>query len=266
MFGLLALCTCACILLVVVIVHSGGHFDFKKLLRHSTVVTTSAADSRAENDTIPIPERFKEVGNNPTTDTTTAAETIPEPPQEPARPNPVQKYFSTFPCSQLISGTDLKLLFADNNIFCQKSRWSATWANPAGKGLRRKREGLLIRDSVVIDSFTNLMWQRFAPGKMLPYGKTVSAVEVLNSEHWQGYSDWRLPKIEEIMATFIPQKNKNGLYLPPGWNCKAPDIWSCNASADSLGTRWIWVARTALGRCNYGHPDTARSLLAVRGL
>jgi len=272
MFSLLGLCALACILLIVVIVSTGGKFNIKQLLHkgeNNRAAIEAVTRSMPPEDHILIPERFKDI------DTTAAAvldtpSATPEPavteiPPVPPRPN-VQRYFATFPCNQMITGNDLRLLLSDNNLFCQKSPWSQAWANPTGKGIRRKKEGLLFTDSTVIDSFTNLVWQRYAPLKLHSYSTAELFIAELNRTAWQGYSTWRIPKIEELMATFTPQKNQSGLHLPQGWNCKAKDMWSCNSAIDSLNTRWVWVARTALGRCNIGHPDTLRSLLAVHDM
>ena len=100
----------------------------------------------------------------------------------------------------------------------------------------------------------------------IPFKKIESALAVLNRKKWMGYDNWRTPTIEEILVLMVPEKNRYGLYLPGGWNCDAKDIWSCNAACDSVSTKWYWVARLAIGRCNYGHPDIRRSLLAVRSV
>jgi hypothetical protein len=61
-----------------------------------------------------------------------------------------------------------------------------------------------------------------------------------------------------------PVKNHHGLFLPDPWDCRESDFWSCNPAADSVSVQWVWVVRMGAGRCNYGHPDMVRSLLAVR--
>lgn len=269
MFGLVGLCALACILLIIVIVSTGGHFNFKRVL-HATEKNRAAIEAVTRSipsEEIPIPERFKEntraaITDSPAPETPATATEVPAEPFHPT----VQRYFSTFPCNQMIRGSDLKQLLADNNLFCQKSQWSRDWAHPTGKGIRSKKEGLYFTDSMVIDSFTNLVWQRYVSPKTTSFGAAETFIAELNRTAWQGSSTWRMPKIEELMATFTPKKNQYGHYLPSGWNCKGTDLWSCNSAADSLSTRWIWVARTALGRCNVGHPDTLRSLLAVRGM
>lgn len=262
LFSLLGLCVCAVILLVVVIIKTGGPFSSKtRPVSHTTITSEAATDLPAHSTktTTPVPDS-----------SLTALPDTSIPSGAPASQSPavssVQRYFSTFPCNQMINGTDLKLLLADNNLFCKKSRWSANWANPRGRGLRRRKEGLLFSDSTVTDSFTNIMWQRHASPPKYRYRSAATYINKLNQISWQGYSNWRIPKIEELMATIIPVKNRAGLYFPKQWNCRAKDIWSCNWATDSLNTRWIWVARTALGRCNVGHPDTLRSCIAVRDL
>jgi hypothetical protein len=273
MFGLLGLCALACVLLVVVILSTGGHFSLGKFFKvHKNVSDTTAVETLQSGNDIIIPDRFKALSdtindtlrdNAPAVSDTTQKDTLTE--ASPPQPRQ-QRFFPRYSCQQMVSAADLKQLLDDNRFFCQKSAWSKTWANPSGKGIRVAKEGLLLRDSIVIDSFTNIMWQRFSTNESLHFTKTDSAISYLNSIKWQGFDNWRLPKIEELMATLLPRKNRSGLYLPPGWNCNAQDVWSCNFAGDSLSVQWIWVARTALGRCNVGHPDTPRSLIAVRSM
>lgn len=268
MFGLLGLCALASMLLIIVIVSSGGRVNLKTLFTKRTPATTEMKQddlTTARTDDIIIPDRFK---NTPSPLYSTAANTVKTDTIISKDSSLLKKvrFSSQYSCNETISPISLKQILVDNSLFCQKSVWSVQWANSSGKGIRSRREGLSIIDSVVIDSFTNIMWQRYSVAKPLPYRSTDSVIIWLNNIQWQGYSDWRTPQIDELMATLLPRKNRSGLHLPSGWNCNASDIWTCNSAGDSLSVEWKWVVRTALGRCNLGHPDTARSLIAVRSM
>jgi hypothetical protein len=272
MFCLLGLCTLACILLIVVIINTGGNFSFDKLFKMknnvSSLTVRNDAISIENDDKIIIPDRFKAIHDIRPNSATTESDTLSKSIQTEMLPSlpKSQRYFPRYSCHEIVSALVLKQLLADNRLFCQKSDWSKEWSNPTGKGIRMVKEGLLLQDSLVIDSLTNVMWQRFSTSPALSFNKTDSAIIYLNAIKWQGFDNWRLPKIEELMATLLPRKNRAGLFLPSGWNCNAQNIWSCNFVSDSLSVQWVWVVRTALGRCNVGHPDTPRSLLAVRSM
>jgi hypothetical protein len=240
---LIALCAGSCILLIVVIMHTAGNDK----------------ENKSTETGIQLPERFREMSAVQQGDSNTAQATPPS-------PLPAPKYTCKYICTNMIHTDELKLIIAENNLFCKKSPWSKLWANPKGSGIRSGQEGLHLRDSVVADTLTNIMWQRYSTSPPLPYGKIDSAIALLNTARWQGFDNWRSPTIEEIMALLVPEKNRSGLFLPGKWNCNVQDIWSCNSACDSVSVRWIWVARLAMGRCNLGHPDIIRALLAVRSM
>lgn len=50
---------------------------------------------------------------------------------------------------------------------------------------------------VWMDKYTNLMWQLDVPSNLMTWYEAVEYVKELNSQNYCGYSDWRLPTIEE---------------------------------------------------------------------
>lgn len=238
---LVALCVCACVLLIIVILNTRG--DGKQ----SDEKDRSSAETVFEEERLP--------------DTTTVLEeddSIAS--NEPSISRPDLKY----PCGERVDAPAMAQLIRDNDYFCKKSKWSRQWANPGGKGIRVKREGLLLTDSIVVDSLTRTMWQRYSLAPSVSYIMIDSIIAYFNTIGWQGYNDWRVPAVEEVMAELLPRKNRYDFHLPKGWNCNVKDVWSCNSARDSLSMQWFWVVRFAIGRCNYGRPDIERSVLAVR--
>jgi hypothetical protein len=258
---LAALCACGCILLIVTILRTsdGNSTPFSSLLRSVARLTSQERSS----DAIKVPDRFKEANEEiATSDSSVPLDTASTAPAAPALPAP--KFTSTFRCNNKINASQMKQLLSGNDLFCKRSQWSKEWANRKGKGIRNRQEGLHFQDSVVSDTLTNLMWQRYATNKPITYNHITAVCAQMNSEKWHGFDNWRPPTIEELMALLTPKKNSTGLYLPEEWNCNAHDLWSCNPAHDSLGVTWVWVGRLSLGRCNYGRPDIKRAVLAVR--
>ena len=249
------LCATGCILLIIVILRtSENNTPIMKRFSHPVQQTE-------ENDGIRIPDRFAVPDEDATTDT---AAGTPAEPVHPALPPPA--YHRLYTCGEMVSGPALGERITAGNLFCKKSQWSKAWANQRGKGIRQKLEGLSFNDSTVADTLTAIMWQRYASPSPLPFASLDSAIAQMNAAAWQGFSNWRVPTIEELLTLLSPARNNYGYNLPRTWNCGAEDIWSCNAACDSLSMRWIWVARMSLGRINYGRPDIARAVLAVRDM
>ena len=76
----------------------------------------------------------------------------------------------------------------------------------------------------IVDQKTNLMWQR-AGLDITSVRTMVRNIEKLNKEGFAGYSDWRMPSIEEAMSIMDPLKNEKGTYLQPCFSKEQPFIF-----------------------------------------
>lgn len=73
---------------------------------------------------------------------------------------------------------------------------------------------------VVVDQATGLMWQR--EGLDIASIRTIQrGVKKTNEEALAGFSDWRLPTMEEALSLLEPRRNAKGLYIHP---CFAKEI------------------------------------------
>ncbi|ODS32365.1 MAG: hypothetical protein SCARUB_02516 [Candidatus Scalindua rubra] len=67
---------------------------------------------------------------------------------------------------------------------------------------------------VVLDHASGLMWQRSGSGASYKNFEEVNAyIRQLNSKSLAGYSDWRLPTLEEAMSLMKSTENKDELYI-----------------------------------------------------
>jgi len=89
-------------------------------------------------------------------------------------------------------------------------------------------------DKVVIDHATGLMWHQNGSDK-LKWNVAKQWVRVLNSRGHAGYSDWRLPTVEEA-ASLLESSKSNGLYIDPGFSNKQEWIWT----GDEYGSEGAW--------------------------
>jgi uncharacterized caspase-like protein len=84
-------------------------------------------------------------------------------------------------------------------------------------------------DGTVTDRITGLMWQKRGSANSLLWLQATRYVQKLNSERFAGYSDWRMPTIEELASLMKRTKNQ-GLYLSSLFDNRQKKCWS----ADSL--------------------------------
>lgn len=76
----------------------------------------------------------------------------------------------------------------------------------------------------ISDLATGVMWQR--TGCDITAIRHVHAwVKKLNEQKYAGYSDWRLPTMEEALALLEPERNPKGLFLHPCFCMGQPFIF-----------------------------------------
>jgi len=77
---------------------------------------------------------------------------------------------------------------------------------------------------ILIDRKTSLMWQR--GGLDIASSRTMQrGIGELNMQEFAGYSDWRLPTMEEAMSLMEPEKNEKDVYLDPVFSKEQPFIF-----------------------------------------
>jgi hypothetical protein len=77
---------------------------------------------------------------------------------------------------------------------------------------------------VIIDQRTSLMWQR--DGLDINSIRTIQKnIEELNKQNFAGFSDWRLPTMEEAMSLMEPEQNIKGVFLRLCFSKEQPFIF-----------------------------------------
>lgn len=74
----------------------------------------------------------------------------------------------------------------------------------------------LLKDVIVMDRHTGLMWQREASPDRLMWPDGFAYIEQLNRSGWGGFDDWRYPTQEELATLLMAEENlSTGLYIDP---------------------------------------------------
>jgi len=102
-------------------------------------------------------------------------------------------------------------------------------------------------DKVVIDNATGLMWHQPGSDEKMEWEETKKWVRELNARGYSGFSDWRLPTVEEAASQLEPGES-NGLYIDPVFSNYLEWIWTgdVNSSEGAWGVSFgsglvFWV-------------------------
>jgi len=102
------------------------------------------------------------------------------------------------------------------------------------------------RDGTINDRATGLMWEQGGSSGVMRYEEASEYVESLNREKFAGFSDWRLPTLEEL-ASLLKPKGEDGLYIDPIFDRKQTWCWAADRS-EGVGA---WNVRFDLGRVRW---------------
>jgi len=142
-----------------------------------------------------------------------------------------------------------KLMYTEEEVSrrLQKLGYYDRLRNPNGKGIVHQYQ-LQKDSSVVYDSATKLHWQRSGSEDLLNYDQALAYVDTLNNQKFAGFSDWRLPTLEEAMSLMEPDQKNGDLHIDPVFDPTQEYIWT--ASKQSVGMSWGWGVGFGSGLCD----------------
>jgi WD40 repeat protein len=168
-----------------------------------------------------------------------------------------------------LSVDQAKAMIAVQHFYC------AGW-NDSGTGIKHQYEIQVLDDAVVVvDHATGLMWQKGGSGHdNLLIEQAEEYVGKLNAKKWAGFSDWRLPTLEEAMSLMTTQEGgipdevmlgderiKGVMHLNPAFGKdEAPFIWTSDSESSDRG----WVVYFWDGKCASEDFDFNAYVRAVR--
>ena len=117
-------------------------------------------------------------------------------------------------------------------------------------------------DKVVIDHATGLMWHQNGSDNYMKRNAAKQWVRGLNSRGHAGYSDWRLPTVEEVASLLEPSEKDGGLYIDPIFSNRQEWIWS----GDEYGSEGAWGVYFSSGLVfwvNFASEFSVRSVRSV---
>jgi len=113
-------------------------------------------------------------------------------------------------------------------------------------------------DGTVTDRATGLIWQKSGSSRSKRMASAKLYIDKLNKDQFAGYSDWRLPTIDEL-ASLMEKKDMGGLHLDPLFDRKQTHCWSSDTGPELTygfaGLMTTWIVNFAEGRIK--HADWA---------
>jgi hypothetical protein len=98
-------------------------------------------------------------------------------------------------------------------------------------------------DGTVTDRATGLMWQKDGSSEGMMWANVKNYITKLNRDRFAGYSDWRLPTVEEIASLMQSSRSKENLYIDTVFSQKQDYCWA----ADTFGPDIAWYASFKAG-------------------
>lgn len=115
--------------------------------------------------------------------------------------------------------------------------------NPEGDFPNKFKVQIIKGDKVVVDYATGLMWQQSGSSNEMSLREAVNYIDWLNDQSYAGFSDWRLPTVEELESLLKPGR-KVGYFIDPIFDLKQQWFWS--ADKRSSGKAWSVSIRTGI--------------------
>ncbi|MFQ5963837.1 MAG: DUF1566 domain-containing protein [Candidatus Scalinduaceae bacterium] len=116
-------------------------------------------------------------------------------------------------------------------------------------------------DKVVIDHATGLMWHQSGSKGLLDWDEANEWIKRLNLNNYAGYSDWRLPTLEEAVSLLESSKEK-GRYIDPIFHGRQKYIWT--GDEININAAAAWYVNYSKGHANWAHMDGTNGFFFAR--
>jgi len=135
---------------------------------------------------------------------------------------------------------DVMTLLDKYNFYATCWNYNGNFCNPEGDF---KNVFFKNHDNTVTDRATGLMWQQGGSSKPMTWQEAKAYVETVNRDAFAGYSDWRLPNVEELASLMERSWQNCDLFIDPVFDKAQRSIWS----KDTRDMATAWKANFHMG-------------------
>jgi hypothetical protein len=114
-------------------------------------------------------------------------------------------------------------------------------------------------DRLVVDHRTGLVWQQGGSKSWMVYADAKRYISELNDSYFGGYTDWRLPTLEEAMSLVEPQPSANGLHISTFFRPEQRYIWTADKQCEEV----VWFTafpNGGVGSCRVSNYNSVRAV------
>ncbi len=120
--------------------------------------------------------------------------------------------------------------------------------------------------TVVIDKATGLMWQQGGSDKAMFLSDAETYLQSLNENAHAGFSDWRLPTVEELASLLEPIGAHDNRFIDSRFDSKQASGWTSDSARDHNNSSITWTVQFWLGGVEPEPAGVRNHAKAVRSL
>ncbi len=130
--------------------------------------------------------------------------------------------------SVMLRSTPQTLDKSDVRTMVKKLGFFEKYYNSTGEFLNHYELQTINNKKVLIDYATGLMWHQSGSEQYMKYEKVLPWIQELNRLKYAGFSDWRLPTLEEAASLMESQESRDALYIDPLFSKDQNHTWTAD--------------------------------------
>jgi hypothetical protein len=156
----------------------------------------------------------------------------------------------------VVSKDAIREMLITHRFYSTCSNHNFDFCNPEGDFANQFEDN---GNGTITDRATHLMWEKGGSEERRTFLDALKYAQELNNKRFGGYSDWRVPTIEELASLLESSWKNEDLFIEPIFNAKQKSCWS----TDAMGLERAWKVDFHLG---YGADDPMTFLYWVRAV